>query len=190
MRTATTHRDADCTQGGVDNSMMMWRVLRGEWMSPKRAGESPVDGVAATIQGVAADVDEGEAIKEGGVGYYLVDVHVAADAGEGQAGESATRRRCRGHQPGTPGKSHNNKPEFVKRFVMRMCGRTDLQPYESVWKTAVYNTECRRTNLLYGDGHIRTVRGMWRHNPSWQGYNPPTLHAAQDCAVSLQTCTR
>ena len=74
-------------------------------MSPKRAGESLVEGVDATVQGVAAD------------------------AGEGQAGESATRRKRRGHRPGTQGKSHSNKHMFEKKFMVNMygsCGRTDV----------------------------------------------------------------
>ena len=70
---------------------------------------------------------------------------VAADACEGQAGESATRQKRRGHGPERRAGPITTNPLFAKKFKATMCGncgRADLQPYEQVWKTVVDNTEC------------------------------------------------
>ena len=65
-------------------------------------------------------------------------------AEEGTEGQGAGQKR-RGHRPGTPGVSHSDKPTFTKKFKPETCGncgRTDVLPYETKYKTVTDNAEC------------------------------------------------
>ena len=65
-------------------------------------------------------------------------------AEEGTEGQGAGQKR-RDHRPGTPGVSHSDKPTFTQKFKPETCGncgRTDVLPYETEYKTVTDNGEC------------------------------------------------